>query len=375
MKTKDDFKRALGPADPGFEHCIHQTLTKLYQNEEDKPVKKISTSLILVMVLLLIVAVAFAAASQWGVLDFMEKRGGTASPVLPAAADLIQQNVQQKGGETDQATFSVREAIYDGQQLYMVIAVTPKADNLLLLGSGVAPSDPMGRMGPGFEEQSQTIMGYANQQGGLTLLRTHIFDEASAMGMEGYFNEMDSVLEEDGTLVYMLRGPYTAQESPLSVKLICLVTPFVDVAVNDVLDIDQEQQAELTFTLQDAEVSRTVASREPVEFADCGVRVDRVTLSGTAMSTQVQVEFTVVDEAAFALMDGGLWFEFLDESGNVIPDGVGGGSVGPVPGSEEPKYTQNSAMAAVETLPTQITLRAYNALDKNRYEAHVFELQ
>ena len=51
MKTAQDFRRALGPADPGFERAMDQALSRL--QKEEKPVKKkMSLSLVLALVLL-----------------------------------------------------------------------------------------------------------------------------------------------------------------------------------------------------------------------------------------------------------------------------------------------------------------------------------
>jgi len=38
---------------------------------------------------------------------------------------------------------------------------------------------------------------------------------------------------------------------------------------------------------------------EPIFYSDCGIRVDRVTLTGTAMATYVEIEYTVIDASMF----------------------------------------------------------------------------
>lgn len=108
------------------------------------------------------------------------------------------------------------------------------------------------------------------------------------------------------------------------------------------------------------------------------MRVDQVTLWGTAMATHVEVEFTVVDEAAYALTDGGLFFEFLDEKDERIAEGVAAGNgVFPVEGAagNEKKFLQKDTFAAMDELPTKITIQGFNIWEKNRYEAHAFELK
>lgn len=377
MKTQNDFKRALGSADPDFVACINQTLTKLQINEEEKPMKKISTSFILVMVLLSIATMAFAAASQWGIFEFIQDRGNE-NAILPEASELIQYDSSQQVGQTDSASFSLREAIFDGQQLYMVIAVKPTDPNTLLLGCDNLPSDGVSNMGPDYKDLPMAIMDYAYKNNKTTLLHTNVYDAAIRVGEAGFFESAQSILEEDGTLVYMLQGPYTSEQKTLEVNLLCQVIPYVDITENDVLDTDKTQVTELSFVLETAEVRNVVVSEEATIFEDCGVRIDQITLTGTAMSTHIEVEFTVVDEAAYALTDDGLWFEFLDEKGEPISPGFGGnGSISEVEGTEanERKFSQKGTFVAMEKLPDTLTVRGFNCWEKNRYETHEFDLK
>lgn len=364
MKRADDFKRAMGPADPAFEGRIHQTLAELRRDEEEKPVKRIGVSIGLVLAIVLLAAVALAAASQWGVMDFLDSRHGV--QVLPEATGLLQQDVPQEGGQADLATFTLREAALDGRDIFMVVAVAPTDGDTLLLGTDAMPGDLMSNMGPRFAGMQTTIADYAAQQGKTRLVHTNMAEE--------HVNSLDFVLEEDGTLVYMLTGTLEADASAVPITLRCITIPYD----GESLTMDGRQEVALTFTLQAADVKAEVASDTPVVFADCGVRVDRLTLSSTALSTHVRLEFTVIDEAAYALTDDGLWFEFLDEGGERVAGGATGvGSIGPLDeGEANPtRFVQIDALVAMEALPRRITVRGYNAWEKNRYEAHVFELK
>lgn len=365
MKRREDFLEAIGPADPGFVANIQHTLADLQRKEDERPVKKASISFALIMAIVMIAAVAMAAA-RWGVFDFIASRGGEGK-VLPEATELVQQDVAQQGGETASATFVLREAAFDGKALYMVVAVTPANGDTMLLGTDALPSDRMSNMGPRYEGETMTIAEYAAQNGRARLVHTNVASIPATDGEESLVNSLDYILEEDGTLVYMLTGACETQEDSLPVELVCITSPFEDGGIS----MDKVEKVSLTFTLRAARPDHAVASREPAIFSDCGVRVDRVILSGTAMSTHVRVEYTVVDEAAFDLTDDGLWFEFLDENGEVIEDGAtGSGSVAPVGEG----LVQESALIAMETLPGRITVRGYNAWEKNRYESHDFAL-
>lgn len=365
MKKKEDFLRAIGSADPRFEQTLHHTLEKMRRDEEEKPVKKIHLSVALVLVIILIAAVAVAAVTQWGVLDFVTNR--SSGQVLPDAPELVQQSIPQQGGHTEAAAFSLREAVFDGKELYVVIAVKPADDDVLLLGADALPSDPAGNMGPLFEGEQQTIMDWAGQNEKNRLLHTNIYDTLQMQGIEGHFGSMDHVLEADGTLVYMLSGACETLEESLPVSLICSVTPFADISAGDELDIDSAEETNLSFELRIKQAADAVVSQSPVTFADCGVRVDSLTLSGTAMAVHVRIVFTITDEAAYAKTGDSLWFECLDADGNTYPDGPSGGSVS---AEADGTLVQEVTLAAMEKLPERMTLRGYNVWEKNRYEAH-----
>ena len=74
----------------------------------------------------------------------------------------------------------------------------------------------------------------------------------------------------------------------------------------------------------------------------------------------------------YRLTDDGLWFEYLDENGDIIGSGaLGGGSIGPINESTL-RNRQTDSLAAMDALPDTVTLRAYNCWTKERYETHAF---
>ena len=64
-------------------------------------------------------------------MDFLNQ--GRDSGALPEAAEIVATDPPQQGGEGKLASFKLREAVYDGEYVYMVVDATP-ADGLLLLG-------------------------------------------------------------------------------------------------------------------------------------------------------------------------------------------------------------------------------------------------
>ena len=144
MKNRDrDWKRAFGQADAAFEENIHNTLRALQAREEEKFMKKkltVTTAVALAAALIL-AAAAFAASTSGGLLDLLTGSLADRPQVLPQATAIVESDIEQAGGDTGDAVFRMREAIYDGEHIYMTGAVQPRDDKTLLLGDDSEPGD------------------------------------------------------------------------------------------------------------------------------------------------------------------------------------------------------------------------------------------
>ncbi len=362
MKNGDDFKKALGNADSAFENKVKKTLYELETQEEEKTVKKFSASFALVMGIILLVAVAFAAASQWGIMDFMERHGR----VIPKATELVQSDIAQQGGKTEAGQFTLRDAMLDGKDIYMVVAVKPADKNTMLLSLDAMLEDPASNMGPLYADETVSIREYAMAKGKTKLYYVDANPDPDCVQAK------DFILEEDGTLVLILMGEYDNPAESFEISLSCIVIPYKE----DELDIEKRQDVPLTFTLDDVQMEDTAVYKVPQVYADCGVQVDEIVLAKSTIATHVKITFSVVDESAFKLTGGGLWFEFLDEKGERIDGGpMGMGSIGEVEGTNGQIFIQEDSLIAVDKLPKTITLRGYNCWEKNRYETHTFQME
>lgn len=372
MISKNNFKNAFGEADVQFKNNVQQTLKKIEENEEINLMKKKSLrwAVTVAVACMMITTTAVAAIiNPWGIFDFLSNRRNNVE-ILPDASQIVQDDVEQTGGQSELAAFTVRQAVFDGKYVYIAVAVKPANPKDMLLGTDAMPSDPIGNMGPLFADKNISIAEYALENN-KTLLHTSVFDAGTAI-----IDTIDFILEDDGTLVYMLSGSYDGNDvTELPMELNCSVEPYINQQGEDVIDISNKQDTKLAITLKAAEPIGAVSCVEPVIYADCGVRVDKVTLTGTPMAIYVKIEFTVVDEVKYAETDGGLWFEFLDENGERIPDGApSSADIESVDGSKT-SFVQHSSFQASEILPNEITMRGYNCWDKNRYEAHTIDLK
>lgn len=343
-----DMRRAFGTPDAEFSGRVNATLRAIMK--EEKPVRKIRIGIAIALgACLLLAAVGLAAASHLGLLDFVNNLADV--NILPDATDLVQTNVPQIGGETEYATFSLREAIYDGEYAYMLFDVKPK-EGVLLLGVDSDPAYSMQDLTR--EESGLTIEAYAAANN-LRMIYTNI-----GTGLEDV--SLDFRMREDGTLEYGIRGeavPELSQET-LKMKVVCIAYPA------DYTNFDADvRRGELVFSLQKAETLAAGASASMAEFPSCGVRVESIELRATAMGLYYELYYTVTDQAALDSVEDGLWFEFLDESGQRM----GGGATGrDSVRMYEGGYLQKGSLGAVKEIPDSLTLRAYNAWEKQRYE-------
>lgn len=366
MRDMNDLKNAFGQADDGFVRNVYRTLDSIQTNMQRKPVKKTGFRMVAVIAIVCILScgTVLAFTNTWGILDFLSERRNGAK-VLPEAAEMVQKDISQKGNQTEFAAFVVREAVFDGKNIFIVVDAKPSSPEYLLLGPDVYPSDPIGNMGPLFSGKTGTIADYARENN-KEMINTSV-------GIDGANCSIDYLLEDDGTLVYMISGNYSGSSAQSEIEMTCVAVPFVNRGGKDVRDMSNKKETTLSVILENSGTKGAVTSTVPVVYSDCGVRVDKITLTGSAMAIYADIEFTVIDKEKYAKADGGFWFEFVDEDGNRVPSGASSGEG--IIEIDEDHFIQKVTLQASETLPDKVVLRGYNGWDKNRYETHTFEMK
>lgn len=388
---KRDFRAAFGKPDADFVSCVQYTLRRL-REEEERPVKrKLRLSAVIAVAACLILATAaFAAVSHWGLFDFLNQ--GAGSGALPEAAEIVATDPPQEGGEGELASFRLRETVYDGEYVYMVVDATP-ADGILLLGPGLLPPDAMRDLTK--EDSDAMTIGEYAEANDLQMAIVGISTAAAAEGAEDAIASFDWRLEADGTLVFMLSGdaPRGAGDA-FETTLLCSVTPLVSAAEGEGIimqyfeedgeepvskyigyDVDEAhiQRSELAFALTAAGSAEAQAYDLGAAYPGCGVRVERVTFEPSPMALYYEIRFTITDEAAYAATEDGVQFEFLDANGERLPDGatMSGQTAAQADGS----LVQSGSLSAQSDLSQIAALRAFNCWTKERYESHELTLE
>lgn len=364
MRDMNDLKNAFGKADAGFVSNVYQTLASLQASEKRRTVKRSGFRLAaaIAVVCILSTITVLAATNTWGILDFITGRGQ--ARVLPEAADMVQKDVAQSGGQTGFGSFEVREAIFDGKNVYLVIDVKPSNLKYLLLGPDASPLDPIGSLGPSFSDKSGTIEEYANDN--------HLEMINTSVGISGV-NSVDYLLNEDGTLVYMLNGSYASSSLQATIEVDYAMAPFVRREGKMAIDAENIQRSTFLVALDNSGVKAVATSTAPAAFNNFGVQVDKVTLFGSSMAVYADIEYSVIDDEKFARAKDGLWFDFVDERGNVLPSGAA--LWGGVEAFDETHFIQRTTLQAAEALPAEISLRCFDFSEKDRYETQTLEMK
>ena len=387
MKTREDFQNMFEPADAGFEDAVQRTLWQIRRQEGNVVRKKLSIGLVVAVLLsLLLAAAALAAAVRWGVLDFVTKRTAGETQVLPEATALVQSAdaIPQTGGHLKDADFSVRQAVYDGSQAYVVVEVRPKQVDVMLTDDWDGPGGRIGNLIQEYRGSDTTTEEYAKAVGKTRFFSTSVGTGGAA---NWFADSQDVLMEEDGTLTFMLKGECKEQVPELEVALSCYAAPYKRNGDGGwQTDEALAERGTLSFTLKlsDSILDRAIYS-EPLEFPGAGVRVDRVTLECKPMAVYYEINYTVTDLKAYKATQEGLFFEFLGEDGRRIEDGAassyaaqagGGDGFGSEPVlSEGSAFIQKGSLTAIKALPESVTLLAFNCWEKNRYEAHEIRLK
>lgn len=371
MHDLKNSKNVFGHADDGFKRSVYCALERFPQHEGRNTMRKARVGLVAVVAILciMITTTALAFANDWGILDFLTKRENSVE-LLPEAEKIVQTAMPQQGGTSEQVTFTVRDAVLDGQQLFVTVAAKPASPELLLLGTDAFPDDPVADMGPLFQDRTGTIAEYIRKN---QLIPVKIWASVDNVP----HNSVDSMLEEDGTLVCMLNARYEQGGADMeNLTLSCGIVPFKAEGEAWVLDETGKQHTPLTVTLKNTGTQReTVTSTAPAEYSDVGVRVDQVTLTGTPMGIDAWIEYTIIDTEKYKATGGDLRFEFIDQNGERLPSGAqDGGGTQPLDDNGT-RFVQTESLQAEETLPEKVILRGFNIMEKNRYEAHPFDMK
>ena len=362
----EDWKNIFGAAPDTFQKSIRIALGRIKERDMRHTIKRSKLRAVLIAACILLLATtAYAAAVHFGVASFFERRG---KQLPDNAAGMLETTVPQKTPDNALVTFSVREAVYSGEQFYVVVEARPvNPDQYLLLCMDAMPDDPAGNMG--IPDTDATLKELATQQG-KTLL--HV-GAGVYLGERYVMDTADFLTEADGTVVMMLSGKGAGTAGKQQFTCETSVIPYDAQAK---MLMDGEKKNSIPFTLEASALNDPIIYRQqqPTVVEGTGVTVERVEWKETALEIYAELYFKIdpsATEEQRAVASDSLWFEYLDENGNRLADGITG--IGSIEQMEDGGFVQKTSLAAMDTPPASITIRAYDFAEETRFGSVTLE--
>lgn len=302
----------------------------------------------IVLAVMLALSASVGIAEELGLFDFLSRMMG--QTVLPGANELVRTDVAY--GETDDVTYTIKQAVYDGQSVALLVEMRAKDEKTFLMGGGWWEEDPIG--GYIYDNEAEamaetrTVAQYAADNGYTRILEASISGlNRDSAGIEDWNNNVLTVL-------YSFDGEGDELVIPIEYFQF-------DISIREAKRVPDE------IVLKACAPLWTVRSNESFDAPGFGVRVDGITITGTPVQSYWTLTYTVTDvEIA----------RNLGWNANVVDmekKYINGGALG-MGGSAMPEYngqqlTYTGAFKAMEHPPEQlmILLRNWDDHSLNNY--------
>lgn len=320
---------------------------RLRMQEEEQPVKKkMSVSLVFALVLMLLTVTAVAAGTS-NLLEWFNRYELTNDP---QAVDYVQYAVAST--EDDYAVYTVEEAAFDGTGAYLLVSAVPKDEHTLLMFEVNDPADPVYNhtFDPADLGKSQTISDFAAANGYTRTVCVDVWSDAISDGTI-------STSWSDGTLSFLLA--FTPESDMQLLTLHCSAFPYAS----------QEGYCNsyMTFEMNASAPTWEATYSQPQEYPALGIRVDRIHLRGSALSTYFTVEYSVTEPSnARPMYD----LAFLTDLGSVYGDGFTSERCSDV--GDGVRYLHTGSIEALDALPEALKLQVSDLHEPERIETHIF---
>ncbi len=301
---------------------------------------------------------AYASIKHWGLNDFFAKSG---KELTEQASTLIDKNVVQENIESTLVNFKVREAICDNETISVVLEAKPVAsDKYLLLALDASYKDPVSNMGIEAKD-GETIVEYARETN-----REMLSVNPSLRNNGEYLPcSADYTTEEDGTVVFILKVANTNKAENITLTCNTVVYP---IDLNGNMGETIKDSFDFQLYNKSTEVINMYQMSNPTTVEDAGVIVDKIEISSTELGLYTELTFHIAPEASndmITLANDGLWFEYLEESGdNTWQSGLSG--IGSIEEISNGVFVQKNNFS-LRDLPDTITVRAFDCWNKTRF--------
>lgn len=308
MKTGEDFRREFPQTEDGFRDAAFSALQALQEHQEEKRMK-LKPMIAMVMALVLLMGAGVAATfHRWSLQDFMPHTRITASQ---AEWEKMISAFEPVTAECAVADVMVREALFDGYALYIVVDVTPRLSGDFFL-SHMVGLDAQASDAAGSLPDEMTVREYMAAEG-----LTRAFAVNLHTGVPGISFVPEMKINEDGSMTFYHRQrmqQHGDAAETLDMKL--------HVTMNG-LTSQGFYSVEIPLSIERLPVVEEAVSREGdgKEFPGSGVMLTNMRLIRTPLSTYVTVDAQITDEAAYGSRFGKYVFNFVSPEGGMYGPG------------------------------------------------------
>ncbi len=315
--------------------------------KEERPVNMKRFAAI-ALALLLALSATLGIAEELGMFDFLARM--MHQTVLPGADELVRHDVAS--GETENVTYTVRQAVYDGKAAALLVEMRPKDDHTMLMSSIWSPDEPIGWYATFMEgidaTDKRTFSQYAAENG---------YTRFSTASLE--INARDeSQIESWNNNVMTVLYSFSAEGDELVLPIEYRSRTYTyDTAYH----MDESQRVQDTLTLKTCEPLWTVSSSQRFDAPGFGIRVDGLTLTGTPVQCYWTVHYTVTDVETARNVPWNA--NVVDMNKQYLESGALGMGGADMPEFNGQQLTYSGAIAAMEAPPAQLMILLRNWAD------------
>lgn len=318
MDERERIRSAMDRALSGLREAPRLAERILMDGKETKPMKKkLSLAAAILAAAVLLGMTAALAAGELGLFGLLE---GSGHALPEAVQEMVTVPARQQTLPWAHVRLEVLETLraYDFAQV--LLKVTPLSEDMLLVPEAWLDTESMpeadGRQVIVLREHAPTLRSGNGSSAVIGGWRTTFFPQ------------------EDGSVQALLfmAHDFDAAQDDLSVFMRFETIPARRTAAGTVLEKGAQEPANITFDLPGPmpdmqQIFTASGAGLPVLIPECGLRIDRVTITGTALYTDISVACTVINEDIYKApgADGSpreLLVWVLDENGSAFPWGM-----------------------------------------------------
>lgn len=309
MKTGNDFRREFPEAEEGFQEAEYQALMRLHEKKRRLHIRFKPVIAFVLMLMMLMSAGVAATVEKWSLFDSVPESWRTATDAERVQMKCSFTPIAVDGSLVD---VTIREAIYDGYGVYLVVDIRPKNPEVFLIPYDNADiDDPAGVVVSSFPED-MTLEEHIRALGYKQIYRVDIMT-----GLPGMFFPATMELNDDGSFAFFYRQRLDQTQN---LQQPSLTFEFVANLMSGSTFLDH-LNADMTLTAQPLVEAKVSMAGEAHVFANSGLRLTNVQVHRTILTTYVTAEVEVIDQARFENRYKQYFLSVCDSNGNNVKSG------------------------------------------------------